>query len=78
MESKPWWKQRTTWSALALLINQLVKLWLPGQQLILQTVDLVLGTFTVIFLRQGVENAGRARAQAQAPGDPEGPDREAA
>ena len=51
---KPWYKRRTTWSALALLANQLAKVWFPGNETLLQTVDLILGTATVIFLRAAV------------------------
>jgi len=72
MDPKPWWKQKTTWSAVLLLANQLVKLWFPGFEQLLQTVDLILGTFTVIFLRQGVENARSSGAQAQARGGAQG------
>ena len=72
MAKKPWYRQRTTWAALLLLANQLLKVWFPGAREALITADYVLAAFTAIFMRQGFEDARSSRAEAprdgQAPG----------
>lgn len=59
--TKPWYKQRTTWSAIFLLVNQLAKLWFPEQEKALQSIDLILGAATIVFLRSAVEANGPVR-----------------